>query len=125
LQLFIDRIDTPISGLLLAADAAGKLCALDWADYQARMLRLSAIALLKNGFAFVPARKSSWVPRQDRTILRGRLDITVDTAGTVFQRDVCTELRTIPCGSDISYGKPGATDPSSECRESRRPRERF
>jgi methylated-DNA-[protein]-cysteine S-methyltransferase len=40
LQLFIDRIETPIGELLLVADDTGKLRAVDWADYESRMLRL-------------------------------------------------------------------------------------
>ena len=39
LQLYIDRIDTPIGDLLLVSDAAGKLRAVDWSDHEARMLR--------------------------------------------------------------------------------------
>ena len=39
LHLLIDRIDTPIGELLLVADNAGKLRAVDWSDYESRMLR--------------------------------------------------------------------------------------
>src|SRR5262249_5619667 len=40
LELFLDRIDTPIGELLLVADGTGTLRAIDWADYEDRMLRL-------------------------------------------------------------------------------------
>ena len=50
LQLFIDRIETPIGELLVAADAAGKLRAVDWTDYESRMLRLLQRHYGKNGF---------------------------------------------------------------------------
>ena len=50
LHLLIDRVDTPIGELLLVADDAGNLRAIDWADYESRMLRL----LRRHGAIFRP-----------------------------------------------------------------------
>jgi hypothetical protein len=56
LQLFIDRIDTPIGELLLVADAAGKLRAPRLGYPEARMLRLLQLHYGKDGFTLTPAR---------------------------------------------------------------------
>ena len=40
LQLSIDRVTTPIGVLLLVGDEAGRLRAVDWTDYEERMVRL-------------------------------------------------------------------------------------
>lgn len=55
LKLFIDRIDTPIGALLLVADSEAKVRALDWSDYETRMLRLLARHYGKYGFELEPA----------------------------------------------------------------------
>jgi methylated-DNA-[protein]-cysteine S-methyltransferase len=109
LQLFIDRIDTPIGKLLLVADGAGKLRALDWAEYEERMLRLLRLHYRKNGFTLVPAHNPHGLRDTMERYFAGDVgaidDIAVETAGTPFQRSVWKALRTIPCGSAISYGK--------------------
>jgi methylated-DNA-[protein]-cysteine S-methyltransferase len=40
LRLLIDRVDTPIGEMLIIADREGNLRAVDWADYETRMLRI-------------------------------------------------------------------------------------
>jgi methylated-DNA-[protein]-cysteine S-methyltransferase len=109
LHLFIDRIDTPIGKLLLVADGAGKLRALDWADYEERMLRLLRLHYRKNGFTLTPAHNPHGLRDTMERYFAGDVgaidDIAVETAGTPFQRSVWKALRTIPSGSAISYGK--------------------
>jgi methylated-DNA-[protein]-cysteine S-methyltransferase len=109
LQLFIDRVDTPIGELLLVADGAGKLRALDWADYEERMLRLLRLHYGKNGFTLLPAHNPHGLRDKMESYFAGDIraidDIAVETAGTPFQRSVWKELRNIPGGSAISYGK--------------------
>jgi len=109
LQLLIDRIDTPIGELLLVTDDGGKLRALDWADYEDRMLRLLRLHYGKNGFKLEPARNPHGLTDKINSYFAGDVEaideITVQTAGTAFQRSVWNELRNIPGGSAISYGK--------------------
>jgi len=35
MQLFVDRIETPIAKMLIAADRDGNLGAVDWVDHEA------------------------------------------------------------------------------------------
>lgn len=109
LSLFIDRIDTPIGELLLVADNAGKLRALDWSDYEERMLRLLRLHYGKDGFKLEPAYNPHGLRDAINRYFAGDLgaidDISVETAGTPFQRTVWKQLRNIPTGSAISYGK--------------------
>jgi methylated-DNA-[protein]-cysteine S-methyltransferase len=109
LQLSIDGIDTPIGELLLVADDAGKLRALDWADYEERMLRLLRLHYGKERFKLEPARNPHGLRDVIDRYFAGDVgaidDIPVQTAGTVFQRSVWNELRKIPGGAAISYGK--------------------
>lgn len=109
LELLIDRIDTPIGELLLVADGGGRLRALDWADYEERMLRLLGLHYGKHGYKLVPAHNPHGLRDKLERYFGGDLgaidEIPVETAGTPFQRSVWKELRKIPCGGAISYGK--------------------
>ena len=108
LHLSIDRIETPIGELLLAADDAGKLRAIDWADYESRMLRLLGLHYGKDGFELEPAYNPYGFRDTINRYFAGDLEavdeIPVQTAGTAFQRSVWSELRKIPAGAPISYG---------------------
>ena len=109
LQLLIDRIDTAIGELLLVADAAGNLRAVDWTDYEARMLRLLRLHYGKDRFRLEPAHNPHGLRDAINRYFAGEVDaiddISVQTAGTWFQRSVWNELRKIPSGTAISYGK--------------------
>jgi methylated-DNA-[protein]-cysteine S-methyltransferase len=109
LQLSIDRIETPIGELLLVADDAGKLRAIDWADYESRLLRLLALHYGKDAFKLEPAHNPHGLRDSINRYFAGDVeaidDIPVQTAGTAFQRKVWNELRKIPCGAPVSYGK--------------------
>jgi methylated-DNA-[protein]-cysteine S-methyltransferase len=109
LNLFIDRIETPIGQLLLVADSAGNLRAVDWNDYQPRMLRLLERHYGKNRFTLEPAHNPHGLSDAIDRYFAGDIHATdrlpVRTAGTPFQRTVWNELRKIPGGTAISYGK--------------------
>lgn len=109
LQLLIDRIDTPIGELLLVADRDGNLRALDWAEYEERMLRLLRLHYGKDGFKLEPAHNPHGLRDAINSYFAGDINaidhIAVETAGTPFQRSVWNKLRNIPSGSPISYGK--------------------
>ena len=69
LHLLIDRMDTPIGELLLVADDAGKLRAIDWSEYEARMLRLLRLHYGKDGFRLEPAHNPHGLQRHDQPLL--------------------------------------------------------
>ena len=109
LKLFIDRMKTPIGELVLVADSAGKLRAVDWSDYDSRMGRLLQLHYGKGGFKLEPAHNPSGLCDAMSRYFGGEMDaidcIDVETGGTPFQRQVWGELRRIPSGVAISYGK--------------------
>ena len=108
-QLLIDRLNTPIGELLLAADGAGRLRAVDWTDYEHRMLRLLRLHYRTDGYDLFPTHNPHGLRDKMKRYFEGDIyaidDIEVETAGTPFQRSVWKELRNIPSGSPISYGK--------------------
>lgn len=105
--LQIDRLKTPIGTALLVTDGQGLLRALDWEDYEDRMLRL--LALHYGTTAGLPGGKA---PKALRVALDGyfagelrQIDgIACGTAGTEFQRKVWAALRSIPAGKTLTYG---------------------
>ncbi|HWB84122.1 MAG TPA: methylated-DNA--[protein]-cysteine S-methyltransferase [Bryobacteraceae bacterium] len=109
LELLIDRIETPIGRLLLVVDTAGTVRALDWSDYEERMLHLLARHYGKTGFklesAHNPHTRSDGIRHYFAGDVEGIDQIPVQTAGTPFQRSVWKELRRIPGGTVISYGQ--------------------
>jgi methylated-DNA-[protein]-cysteine S-methyltransferase len=109
LELFIDRLNTPIGEMLIVADYDGNLRAVDWADYEARMHRLLRIHYGRNGFALKPTRNPHGLASALQSYFAGELQsirsLPVETAGTGFQRDVWHALRKISCGTTISYAE--------------------
>lgn len=105
--LTLDRVTTPVGEALLVTDADGAVRALDFADYEARMLRLlgrhSPGAALAEGDAPEPVRRA--VAAYFDGDLRALEGLTVKIGGTVFQNAVWTALRAIPAGETRSYGQ--------------------
>jgi methylated-DNA-[protein]-cysteine S-methyltransferase len=112
-QLSLGRAPSPLGALLVVHDGEGRLRALDFPGYEARMHRLLRLHYGENGYALT----SSPVPRALSSSLdaffAGDLDaidaIAVRTGGTDFQRRVWTALRRIPAGTTMSYGQLAAT----------------
>ncbi|WP_395651144.1 methylated-DNA--[protein]-cysteine S-methyltransferase [Brevundimonas sp.] len=103
----LDRISTPVGEVLLVVDAGGAVVALDFEDYEARMMRL--LARYHGAFVLepgaVPETTRSAVAAYfagDRTALDG---LVVRTNGTAFQREVWAALRAIPAGETRTYGQ--------------------
>jgi methylated-DNA-[protein]-cysteine S-methyltransferase len=109
LPLLIDRIKTPIGELLLVADHSGNLRAIDWAEYEPRMLRFLRLHYGKDRFHLQPARNPHGLRDAINRYFDGDIaaidKIPVRTAGTPFQRSVWKALRKIPNGATISYSK--------------------
>ena len=94
--------------IVLLSDAGGRIRALDWDDYEARMQRLLRLhygvggVSLSNGGGASAARKALEAYfTGDLTALDS---LEVETAGTPFQRAVWSALRRIPAGQTLSYG---------------------
>ncbi|MBB5744873.1 methylated-DNA--[protein]-cysteine S-methyltransferase [Brevundimonas variabilis] len=103
----LDRIETPVGTVLLVTDAQGVVRALDFVDYEPRMLRLLARhygqVKLTPGQAPEPVRAGVRAYfGGDARALEG---LPVATAGTPFQREVWAALRSIPAGETRSYGQ--------------------
>ena len=109
LQLFIDRIDTPIGEMLIVADHAGNLRAADWTDYEPRMHCLLRRHYGENGFSLELTRNPNGLVKAISSYFAGELraidSVTVQTAGTPFQRSVWHGLRQITCGTTVSYAE--------------------
>jgi methylated-DNA-[protein]-cysteine S-methyltransferase len=107
LQLIIDRMNTPIGEILIVADHDGSLRAVDWADYEPRMMRLLCRHYGTNGFILEPGKNPHGFTEAINRYFAGDLTaidtLPVKTLGTPFQRSVWRALRDIPCGTTITY----------------------
>ena len=105
----IDRIASPLGTLLVVCDDAGRLRALDFHDYEARMQRLLRVHYGERGFELVTGRAPAAVADALAAFFAGALhaieSIEVRTSGTPFQRRVWNALRRIPSGVTNSYGE--------------------
>jgi O6-methylguanine-DNA--protein-cysteine methyltransferase len=111
MRLAIDRLTKPIGTLLLVSDDDGGVRALDFDNYEARMLRL-----LKAHYddpTLAPGPAPAAVRRALDAYFAGDLgaidDVLVATGGTPFQSAVWAALRRIPAGTTTSYGALAAT----------------
>lgn len=103
----LDRIATPVGEVLLVVDGDGAVRALDFADYEARLLRLLRLhygaVSLTPGAASAPVREA--VQRYFDGEVEALAGLTVKTGGTPFQRAVWAALMQIPAGTTESYGQ--------------------
>jgi|SRR5579872_6821188 len=108
-QLSIDRIDTPIGEMLIVADRDGNLRAIDWIEHEACMRGLLRRHYGESGSRLEPARTPNGLTCAVRSYFAGELKaidiLPVQAAGTPFQQEVWRALRTIPCGTTISYAE--------------------
>lgn len=102
LELFLDRIDTPLGELLVVADAGGRLRLVGFSDGHPRVEReLEAQGQLKR--ARDPGGFSSALRAYFDGDLAAIEGLSVGDHGTRFQRAVWNALREIPCGETRSY----------------------
>jgi methylated-DNA-[protein]-cysteine S-methyltransferase len=132
IELLLDTLDSQLGKILLVTDGKA-VCALDFADYEPRMLKLlqkryGAVRLVEQPSVEQPSVEQPHVeqPSVERPhveqpdafsqSLRHRLqaylagdgnldDIPVSTGGTLFQQQVWLGLRSIPAGTVITYGE--------------------
>jgi methylated-DNA-[protein]-cysteine S-methyltransferase len=107
-QFTLDRIPTPIGGLLVAVDPEARLRILDFDDYDERMRRLLRRQYGTDGVRLAEGRAPASVRDPIEAYFAGEITaidaIPVKAAGTPFQREVWAALRTIPAGATMSYG---------------------
>jgi len=107
LRLLVDHLQTPIGELLIVSDENRRIRAIDWHDFEDRMLRTLTAHYGMHGWSLTRARD----PFGHTTALSAYMDgdiaaldaLEVDTAGTSFQRTVWRALREIPAGTTTSY----------------------
>lgn len=106
MELLIDRIGSALGEILLVSDGQ-RLCALDYADCETRMM-----TLLRRHVPDVQWRETldpQGFSTAIRTYLAGDLAcidrIPVNTEGTTFQQQVWAVLRTIPPGTVLTYSE--------------------
>jgi methylated-DNA-[protein]-cysteine S-methyltransferase len=106
--LEIDRIASPVGTLLVVCDGAGRLRALDFHDYEARMQRLLRTHYGVRGLELRAGHAPTAVTDALTAFFAGALHaiegLEVRTGGTEFQRRVWSALRDIPSGVTRSYG---------------------
>ena len=109
LQLWMDRLRTPIGEMLIVADDAGNLRATDWSDHEGRMRHLLRLHYGDEGYVLKPIRNPSGLKDAIRRYFAGEIEIIdglpVQTGGTAFQREVWRALREVPCGTTVSYSQ--------------------
>ena len=108
IQFTRDEMSTPIGTMLLLSDAEGRLRALDWAEYEARMQRLLQQQYRGSGLEVRAGRAPDLIRKALEAYFAGELGalaaIPLHTGGTEFQRAVWAALREIPPGETIAYG---------------------
>jgi methylated-DNA-[protein]-cysteine S-methyltransferase len=109
MKLHLERLPTAIGDMLIVTDDQDRLRALDFADYEARMLKLMRRHYGEGGFVLVERPLPSPARRALERYLAGDLGaldkLEVATGGTAFQRQVWSALRAIPVGETVSYGR--------------------
>jgi methylated-DNA-[protein]-cysteine S-methyltransferase len=104
-ELQFDRIDSPIGDILIAVDNE-RLCSLDFADYEQRMMTL--LERRYGSVRLIPTTDPCDFSSRIRDYFAGdyaALDaIPVNTGGSAFQQQVWSTLRTIPVGTVMTYG---------------------
>ena len=107
MMLNLDRKPSPVGEILLVTDGAGILRALDFFDYEPRMMRL--LGLHYGEVELAGGRAPALVHQALEAYFDGQIaaidGVPATTGGTDFQREVWAALRTIGAGQTLSYGE--------------------
>jgi O-6-methylguanine DNA methyltransferase len=104
-ELTVSRLPSPIGEILIATDHTETLRAIDFGDFEQRMVRL-----LRRHYGYVDLREAEPAPQHRHAIDsyfagdHGALEpLSMATAGSPFQHRVWTALLDIPSGTTASY----------------------
>ena len=105
MELTMARLDTPLGAVVMAV-AHGALCVLEFGEHEERVMTALTTRFGPGEPQMVddPGGYASRLTAYLAGDLAALDDITVDTGGTPFQREVWTALRRIPLGATTSYG---------------------
>jgi methylated-DNA-[protein]-cysteine S-methyltransferase len=105
--LQLERWESPVSILLLVTNVSGELCALEFEENEARMMRL--IRRYYPGSTLREGAAPEALKGALAAYFNGEIDalakIRTASGGTPFQREVWKALRTIPAGTTMNYGQ--------------------
>ncbi len=108
LSLQLERVPSPVGSLFVVTDERDRLRAVDFEDHEERLHRLLRRHYGSDGFTLAERRRPSAARRALEAYFAGDLDalddLSVETAGTAFQRKVWAALRRIGPGRTLSYG---------------------
>ncbi len=103
-ELLIDTVASPIGKIVIVADDT-RMCALDFADYEDRMMKL--LERRYDRIRFKKTDDPNGFSSRVKHYFGGEIDalqsIPVTTHGTPFQQMVWGALRDIPAGSRTTY----------------------
>ncbi|PHS68846.1 MAG: methylated-DNA--[protein]-cysteine S-methyltransferase [Alcanivorax sp.] len=104
--LRLDRLSSPIGGILVLWDDKERLCALDFENFENRMHRLLRRQTGKHSISAAAAPRA--IACAVEAYFSGDGDalhaLPVKLGGTDFQRQVWRALQDIPAGATTSYG---------------------
>jgi methylated-DNA-[protein]-cysteine S-methyltransferase len=120
MELFLNKVESPLGEMLLVTDEQGAVRALDFASHKVRLYR--ELRERFNDFEpreGVETEAAKTIAEKLNRYFKGDLtaldDIAVAAEGTDLQRRVWAALRNIPAGKTTSYGELarslGHTDP--------------
>jgi methylated-DNA-[protein]-cysteine S-methyltransferase len=109
LRLLVDHLRTPIGELLIVSDENARIRAIDWHDFEDRMLRKLVIHYGRGGWTLTRVRDPFGHTSALAAYMHGDLaaiePLDIATGGTPFQRMVWAALRDIPTATTTSYGE--------------------
>jgi methylated-DNA-[protein]-cysteine S-methyltransferase len=108
-RLLYDHLDSPIGEVLILADDQGRLCAVDFGDFEHRLEKLLAHRVGRRLDSVTAAADPFGLTSALAAYFKGDIaaidELPVAAPGTAFQRKVWDGLREIPAGATRTYGQ--------------------
>ena len=104
-----ETVETPLGAFTLVADRDGVLCAADFADCESRMRGLLDRRFGPAGYDLLSERVPATIKAALTAYFNGDLPaldrIALSTAGSAFQHNIWTAVRTIAPGRTLTYAQ--------------------